>query len=245
MYGPELADVYEAVYRNRGKDWKKEAQFIAELIRDRLPAADALLDVACGTGAHLAGFAELFDRVEGLELADSMRAVAERRLPGVPLHAGDMREFRLPTKFDAVTCMFTAISYVETLAGMRSAVRCMAEHLVPGGVLVIEPWWFPEKFIDGYVSGELVRDGDRTIARVSRSTNESGVTRLDVRYVVASAAGITQFTEIDRLALFTLEEYLGAMEDAGCTAEFQPPDPAGRDAIVPAGRGLFVGVKRS
>ncbi|MFI7306650.1 class I SAM-dependent DNA methyltransferase [Micromonospora aurantiaca] len=245
MYGAELADVYEAVYRSRGKDWNAEALFIAELIRDRFPAADSLLDVACGTGAHLAGFAKLFGRTEGLEYAEAMRAVAERRLPGVPLHAGDMRDFRLPARFDAVTCMFTAISYAGTLAGMRATVRCMAAHLVPGGVLVIEPWWFPEKFIDGYVSGEVVRDGDRTIARVSRSTNESGVTRLEVRYVVASAAGITQFTEVDRLALFTLDEYLGAIEDAGCAAEFRPPDPSGRDAIVPAGRGLFVGVKRA
>ncbi|MEU6024242.1 class I SAM-dependent methyltransferase [Micromonospora sp. NPDC048871] len=243
MYGAELADVYEAVYRSRGKDWRQEAAYLTGLIRDRLPGAGSLLDVACGTGAHLAGFDDLFDHTEGLELSAAMRAVAGRRLPGVTVHAGDMREFDLGRTFDAVTCMFTAISYVGGLADMRAAVRCMASHLVPGGVLVIEPWWFPEKFIDGYVSGEVIRDGDRTIARVSRSTAANNVTRLEVRYLIASPAEITQFTEVDYLSLFTLQEYLGAFTDAGCTAEFLPPNPAGPEPIVPAGRGLFIGTR--
>lgn len=244
MYGAELAEVYEEVYRSRGKDWEAEAAHLAGLIRSRFPQARSLLDVACGTGAHLAGFAELFDHTEGLEVSAAMRALAAQRLTGTLVHDGDMRDFDLGRKFDAVSCMFTAISYVGGLTDMREAVRCMAQHLVPGGVLVIEPWWFPEKFIEGYVAGEVVYAGDQTIARVSHSTLEGMVTRLEVRYLVGSpTGGITQFTEVDHLTLFTKEEYLGAFIDAGCTAEFIEPDPAGQDVIVPRGRGLFIGTR--
>jgi dTDP-3-amino-3,4,6-trideoxy-alpha-D-glucopyranose N,N-dimethyltransferase len=245
MYGAELAKVYETVYRSRGKDWAAEAVHVAALIRTRFPSAQSLLDVACGTGAHLAGFDELFDHTEGLELSAAMRAVAAQQLPGVPVHDGDMRKFDLGRTFDAVSCMFTAISYTGGLADMRAAVRRMAQHLVPGGVLVIEPWWFPEKFIEGYVAGEVVRDGDRTIARVSHSTLEENVTRLEVRYLVGSPTGIIQFTEVDHLTLFTKEEYLGAFTDADCTAEFIEPDPNGQDVIIPRGRGLFVGTRNA
>ncbi|MGH3804903.1 MAG: class I SAM-dependent methyltransferase, partial [Pseudonocardiaceae bacterium] len=151
MYGPELAEVYEIFYRSRGKDWAAEAKDITRLIRDRRPGASTLLDVACGTGAHLATFRTQFAHTEGLEVAESMRALAHERLAGLTVHPGNMRDFALDRTFDAVVCLFCAIGYLDTVAQMRAAVRSMAAHLLPGGVLVIEPWWFPENHIEGYV----------------------------------------------------------------------------------------------
>ena len=235
MYSHELADVYEIVYRSRGKDWAAEARDVTGLIRARMPHARSLLDVACGTGAHLDTFAALFDRVEGLEIAEAMRERANERLPDVRIHAGDMRRFALGRRYDAITCMFVAISYVDSMAGMRSAVRCMADHLVPGGVLVIEPWWFPEDFIDGYVAGDLAREGDRTVARISHSSLRAGATHMQTRFVVGSPDGIRQFEETDVMMLFTRTEYQDAFTDAGCSVEFIDG--------APARRGTFVGVR--
>lgn len=244
IFGADLAQVYELVYRSRGKNWVAEAEYVAGLVKDRFPAADSLLDVACGTGAHLATLSTSFGHVEGLELSAAMRRLAERTLPGVVVHAGDMRGFDLGRTFDAVSCMFASIGYVGGLADMRAAVQCMADHLVPGGVVVVEPWWFPEKFVEGWVAGDLVREDGRTVARVSHSTLEDGATRLEVRYLVGDADGIRQFTEVDVLGLFTREQYLAAFRDAGCSADYLEPGTAGQDVIVPRGRGLFVGTRR-
>ncbi|MFF4158543.1 class I SAM-dependent methyltransferase [Streptomyces sp. NPDC001678] len=235
MYGRELAEVYESVYRSRGKDWGAEAEDIARTVRERCPGADTLLDVACGTGAHLSTFRTLFAEAEGLEIAAPMRRLARQRLPGTPVHAGDMRDFTLGRAYSAVVCMFCAIGYLETVADMRAAVRSMAQHLEPGGVLVVEPWWFPERFIEGYVAGDLAQEDGRTVARVSHSTRQGRATRMEVRFTVGDAAGIRQFTETDVLTLFTREEYTAAFLDAGCTAEYLEGGPTGR--------GLFVGVR--
>ena len=81
-----------------------------EALRSRLPAAKSLLDVACGTGAHLETFAKLFEHAEGLEFAPAMREIAERRLPGLAVHGGDMRGFDLGRAFDAVTCLGNAVA---------------------------------------------------------------------------------------------------------------------------------------
>lgn len=220
MFGPELADVYEMIYHSRGKDWAAEAADTTKIIRARLPEADSLLDVACGTGAHLETFSTLFRHTEGLELADPMLEVAAKRLPEVTLHAGDMRDFDLGRTFHAVVCMFTAIGYVGGVQDMRDAVRSMARHLVPGGIMVVEPWWFPEQFLDGYVAGDLAQDEDRTVARISHSTRQGRTTRMEVRFMVGDSTGITEFTETDLLTLFTLEEYVSAFADAGCPAEY-------------------------
>lgn len=236
MYGPELAEVYEIFYRSRGKDWAAEAKDITRLIRDRRPGASTLLDVACGTGAHLATFRTQFAHTEGLEVAESMRALAHERLAGLTVHPGDMRDFALDRTFDAVVCLFCAIGYLDTVAQMRAAVRSMAAHLLPGGVLVIEPWWFPENHIEGYVAGDLGRENGLTVARISHSTLRGRATRMEVRFLVGDSSGIKEFTEIDVLTLFARDEYQAAFTDAGCSVEYLPGDPTGR--------GLFIGVRR-
>lgn len=235
MYGQELAKVYEIFYRSRGKDWASEAEDVVRLIRARRPEAASVLDVACGTGAHLATFDERFERAEGLEIAAPMLELARRRLPGVPLHAGDMRDFSLGRTFDAVVCMFCSIGYLGTVEEMRAAVSSMAAHLPSGGVLVIEPWWFPDDHVEGYVAGDLGRENGLTVARISHSTLQGRATRMEVRFLVGDVSGIREFTEIDVLTLFTKEEYTEAFAAAGCSVEYLPG--------APTGRGLFVGVR--
>lgn len=237
MFTESHADVYETLYAGRGKDWAHEAKSLAEQIRDIKPDADSLLDVACGTGAHLKWFAEHFDRAEGLELAVPMLEQARRRLPHVALHEGDMRDFDLGTTFDAIVCMYCSIGYLDNVAEMRDAIRSMVSHLDPGGVLVIEPWWFPEQFIEGYVAGYAAQEEGRVVTRVSHSTKVGHKTRMDLRYVVGDERGITEFSEIELLCLWTKEEYLSAFADAGAPAVYTPG--------WPTGRGLFVGTKAS
>lgn len=236
MFSDLHADVYEAIYRARGKDWPGEAQLVAKLIKEAKPDAKSLLDVACGTGAHLGPLNEIFEHTEGIDIAEPMLSLARERIDGsIPLHVGDMRDFSLGRQFDAVVNMFCAISYAGDLAGLRSSIRAMAEHLVPGGVMVVEPWWFTEKFIEGYVNGDISREDGRIITRVSHSIREDNHTRMELRFVVADASGIREFTELELLCLWSKEEYLAAFTDAGLAVEYHEGEPAGR--------GLFVGVK--
>lgn len=235
MFTVSHADVYEIVYRSRGKNWEEEAKDLAERIREIKPDANSLLDVACGTGAHLVGFAEQFDRIEGLEISEPMLEVTRKRLPDIPLHVQDMRDFDLGTTYDAIVNMYGSIGYVDGVEELRAAIRCMAAHLNPGGVLLLEPWWFPEKFIDGYVAGYVAEDEGRVITRISHSTRVGDKTRMELRFVVGDSSGLTEFTEIDLISLWTEEEYLSAFADAGCPATYTPG--------WPTGTGLFVGVR--
>ncbi|MGH4011325.1 MAG: class I SAM-dependent methyltransferase [Pseudonocardiaceae bacterium] len=241
-YGPDHAAVYDVVFRSRGKNFEAEAEDVTRLIRSRLPAANSLLDVACGTGAHLETFARLFEHVEGLELAPAMRRIAERRLPTLAVHQGDMRDFDLGRTFDAVTCMGNAVACVSSLDELDASIGRMARHLVPGGVLVAEPWWFPENFIDGHVGGHLVNEDSRVISRMTHSTRQGRKTRMEIRFVVADSSGIKDFTDVLNVSLFTRHEYLAAFERGGCAVEFV----AGLclEGGRPNAPGLFVGVRK-
>lgn len=238
MFQQNLAEVYDVIYRGRGKDYKTEAVEVAEHIRARRPDAESLLDVACGTGGHLVHLVEHFPHVEGLEYTGQMLSVAQRKLPGVRLHSGNMCDFELGRTFDVAISMFASIAYLRSVEQLNAAVTCIARHLTPGGVLVLEPWWFPEQFLEGYISTSTVRDEGQAVARISRTTRDTRTTHnvnMEIHFILANEAGMRHFTETQVLSLFSLEEHLAAFEQAGCTAEYIEGDPFGC--------GLFVGVK--
>lgn len=234
-YSARHADIYDFVHAARGRDWAAEADQTAALIREQRPAARSLLDVACGTGGHLRRFRDLFERVEGLELSDRMRELAARKLPGVPLHGADMRLFRLAEPVEAITCMCFSISYLPTVEDLRRAFGAMATNLVPGGVVVVEPWWFPENFIDGFVTASVAEEDGRVMTRMSHSVRADRQTSMTVRYTTADVDGIRDFTEYELLTLFTRDEYLSSFERAGITAQYHPGPPNGR--------GVFLGIR--
>ena len=223
------ARIYDAIYASV-RDYPREAAELDRLIQERRPGARTLLDVACGTGAHLEhleGYG-----VEGLDLDPEMLAVARERLPDVPFHEGDMAAFDLGERFDTVVCMFSSIGYVRTEERLRSAIASMARHLEPGGVLVVEPWLSPDVWMDRHVGAVFVDDPELKIARMNVAQREGTVSMFEFEYLVGTPDGIERFTERHELGLFRVEQYLQAFRIAGLEAE--------HDQEGPMGRGLYI-----
>ena len=233
MYGHRLAAVWDMFYRQgRGKDYAAEARQVTALVREQRPGALSLLDVGCGTGEHLATFAASFDDVAGVDLSTAMLAVARKKVPDVPLHAADMRDFALGRTFDAVVCMNTGVAYLPSRADLAKALARMAHHLSRSGVLVVEPWWFPERFLDGHVAMDTVRAGDRHVSRMSRTTRRSGSAHMEIHYLTADAEGVGHFRETHVFGLWSCEDYLRAFHAAGCTAAYVPESLSGYGMFV-------------
>ncbi len=229
----QSAELYDAVYAS--KDYGEEVQRLEALIRQhRNSPGNRLLDVGCGTGGHLVHLRQRY-AVEGLDLDEGMLAVARRRLPGVPFHHGDMLDFDLGSRYDVVVCLFSAIGYASTLPQMRQAVATMAGHLLPGGVLAIEPWLPPETWRPGLPHAVFVDRPDLKVARMNVSAPAvDNISVLDFHYMVADASGVREFTERHALGLFSHEQYLKAFAAAGLTVR--------HEAEGLTGRGLYLGV---
>jgi SAM-dependent methyltransferase len=229
------AKFYDALYGSMGKDYVAEAQKAHTLIQQhKRSSGNSLLEVACGTGLH-ASILKEFYRVEGLDLDDEMLAVAKQAYPDIPFHQADMVDFGLGKQFDAITCLFSSIGYVKTTARLGRAIQTMTNHLLPGGVLIVEPWFAPGQFEVGSVFALFAEQPDLKICRMNLGEVVGNLSILNFHYMVGTPQGVEYFTERHELGLFTQEEYLEAFRRAGLEITH---DPEGLD-----GRGLYIGLK--
>lgn len=224
------AELYDLFYD--WKDYRAESQKVRQLVIDHNPDARTLLDVACGTGSHLVHPREWY-AVAGIDVNAGMLKVAAERLPGVPLHEADMRDFDLGGTFDVVTCLFSSIGYVTTTDGLTRAADAMARHLAPSGVLIVEPWLTPDTFDPNRLGRVIVAERpDLQAVRMNGSRVEGNVSILDFHYLVARPGTVEHLTEMHTLGLFTDDEYRSAFVSAGLSIEHDT------DGLM--GRGLWI-----
>jgi SAM-dependent methyltransferase len=221
------AKYYDAIYSF--KDYPSEAARLTQIIRDRNASAKTLLDVACGSGKHLEYLRKHF-QCEGLDFEPKFVKIASERCPDVPIHQGDFANFDLGKRFDAVTCLFSAIGYAGE--HLDDAIRCMAAHLNPGGVLVVESWFTPEQWEVGTLHSLFVDEPDIRIARVNLSGREGDYAIMDMHHIVGTPEGVHSFTERHEMKLFTHEAYVGAFERASLSVECEPSGLIGRAVYI-------------
>jgi ubiquinone/menaquinone biosynthesis C-methylase UbiE len=234
QYG-ELAKYYDLLYS--WKDYDRESRTITELIkRYKESEGNSLLDVGCGTGKHIQRLAVEFDCV-GLDASESMLEQAKRNVRGVEFVKGDMVDFDLGRKFDAVLCLFSSIGYVRTYPKLARTLRNFARHLRDGGVVIVEPWLTRSTVRDGYVHALVQGDDSLKVVRVDITRIKGNLSVLDERIVVADRTkGIATYKDRMVMGLFEQEEFLRLMLEAGLKAKFL------KQSLAP-GRGLYVGVK--
>lgn len=228
---------YDAIYGTM-KDYAHEAQQLHELIQlYKQSSGTTLLDVACGTGRHIPFLREHYT-VEGLELDEHMLAIARQRNPEVIFHHADMADFDLGHRFDVILCLFCSIGYVKTLPRLQQTLQTMQRHLLPGGVVIIEPWLTPQMYHAGHIGAVFVDQPDLKIARMNKSEVTDSISIMDFHYLVATPEGIEHFTERHELGLFSHEDYLEAFQ-ASSLEVVHDPDP---EKLM--GRGVYLGVRR-
>jgi ubiquinone/menaquinone biosynthesis C-methylase UbiE len=227
----KTAQYYDRIYAF--KDYQAEADRLTTIIEENLRSdGRRLLDVACGTGGHIAYLKERF-QVEGLDISQEFLEIARREHPDVPFHYADMMAFDLADEFDVVTCLFSSIGYVRTQQNLTRAVSCMTRHVVRGGVLIIEPWFTPDTWYTPSVHASLVDEPDLKIARVNTSFVEGRLSYFDLHYLIGTLEGTEHFVERHELGLFETAEVRSVLVEAGLDVTY--------DAEGLTGRGLFIG----
>jgi SAM-dependent methyltransferase len=228
----ESAEIYDAIYEGF-KDYTAEARQIAALAGAEHPGGRSILDVGCGTGEHARLLAaEHGFTVDGLDLNADFLRLARLKHPAGHFIQADMSDFHLDRRYDLVLCLFSAIGYVRTLERLVDTLRCFAQHLAPGGVVIVEPWFEPGALQPGFRTEHTALVHGRRVARRGVTEIDGRISRLRFDYVIEDPEGVRHTSELHQLGLFTTAEQLAAFTAAGLAAR--------HDGDGLTGRGIFI-----
>ncbi|MBI2009356.1 class I SAM-dependent methyltransferase [Candidatus Saccharibacteria bacterium] len=231
----DLAEYYDEIYSY--KDYATEAEKVVSLIKNNLKSGgNKLLDVACGTGKHIEYLKQHYD-VTGVDISNKMLGLAKVRHPNVQFHQADMIEMELGRDFDVLVCLFSSISHLKTYENLSKALKNFSKHLKKRGVLIIEPFIEPGKYISGGLHGDMVNKPDLKIARMNISERKENLAILDFHWLIGTPKSINYYRDRHEVGLFDIEKFKSLMTDAGFEATFL------KNGLL-KDRGLYLGLKK-
>ncbi|HET9328375.1 MAG TPA: class I SAM-dependent methyltransferase [Candidatus Eisenbacteria bacterium] len=140
---PALYDViYSTASAKPGRAVLEDVPFYVDLAKRQ---GNPVLEVACGTGRVLLPTQEAGVEIHGVDLEAGMlerlRHKASARGITPRVFQGDMRDFTLPSRYRLATIPFRAFLHMESTEDQIRALRCIREHLEPGGMLALNVFY--------------------------------------------------------------------------------------------------------
>ncbi len=138
------AELYDIFYGD--KPYADEAAFVHWCLQQYgVGTTHRLLELACGTGSHAFALEKFGYEIVATDYSEDMlscaRAKAKKISSKVKFTQQDMRTLNIPgALFDAATCLFDSIGYVETNEALVQVFRAIHRHLRTDGLFVFEFW---------------------------------------------------------------------------------------------------------
>ena len=224
------AEFYDLIYSF--KNYENEAAMIRNLINAEHPHAKTILDVACGTGEHARFLAADFS-VDGIDLQPEFVQVSQRKAVTGEFKVADMRSFELEKKYDVVQCLFSSIGYLTSGEDVISALKCFRQHLRPGGIVVVEPWFTPDVYEAGVPHmAPPIDTPNLKIVRMNVSEKVGDLSLIRFHYLIARKEGVEHVEEDHQLALYTIDEMQSFFDSANLLVKYDPVGIFGRGIYV-------------
>ncbi|HST25627.1 MAG TPA: class I SAM-dependent methyltransferase [Gaiellaceae bacterium] len=118
-------------------DRTAQLEYLRAVLRTSHPAANSVLELACGTGELLRVLRSEYT-VEGVDVSPAMLEIAARKLGSVPLHLADITTVALGRTFDVVLCAHDSLNHLERFGDWEAVFDRALEHLEPGGIFVFD-----------------------------------------------------------------------------------------------------------
>lgn len=209
-----ISTYYDALYVN-DSEYASEATRVKELLtKHGVPSQADLLVLACGTGGHIPYFKDDY-HVSGLDLSEDMLDLARKKFPDLKFHFGNLIDFELETDFDVMVCLYGSIGFVKNVDNLRASMKRIAAHLRLDGLALITPWSTVADFKEIIVV-DTADKPDLKIARMEQvRLKEPKIVEVTFHHLLGKNNDVSYHKQSMEIGLFSRQEYLSAMADAG------------------------------
>jgi SAM-dependent methyltransferase len=134
---------YDLMYE--GKDYVREALFFEKLLRRFGKNIKNIGSIGAGTLNHEIHLAKKGFDIIGIDISPDMVFLANEKIKqglikNIGIEVGDMRNFSLKEKQDAILSMFNVLSYSKDLNELEEIFASVSENLKPDGLFIFDCW---------------------------------------------------------------------------------------------------------
>ena len=226
MFGSNYADSYDILYAD--KDYGAECDLIEHVFGTYGDGpVSSVIDLGCGTGTHTLALSARGYTVTGVERSPGMLARARKKLSAmkgngrVQFERRDIRDLRLPQRFDAALMMFAVLGYQLDNRDVFGALHTARLHLRSGGLIMMDLWYGPA-VLHQHPSERVkaMKTPEGQIIRVARSELNVARHACSVTYHIwriADGRVVAEDEETHRMRYFFPMELHLFLESAGFT----------------------------
>ncbi len=239
-YHASFDALYPVIYAHRTVEAaRREAEFSIE--QTRLTRTDAVMDLCCGSGRHMAHLTEHSRLAAGLDLSRHLLALARETLGGQGLLVrADMRHVPFAGGFDVVMNYFTSFGYFYDDEENLAVVRGIAQALKPKGRFFLD--YINHNWAQEHVEAESVRHHNGYEIREDRWIDQERLRVNKITTVLHSGGKVGNIGE--SVKLYTLAEMSALLERGGLRVEQAFGDYSGDECCDPSRpRMILVGRK--
>ena len=127
-----IGDAYDLVY----PDTIERVPFVKNLLERH--GKDSVLELGIGTGLFAIPLHEAGFDIEGLEISQVMIDVVGQRAPGLKVHKGDMRDYKINRRYDTILALSSVLVFVANEQEIKQCLQRCYDHVESKGILVLE-----------------------------------------------------------------------------------------------------------
>ena len=142
MVFKDYSKIYNLLYAD--KDYNNESNYIVSLLNEfNINSGSNILEFGSGTGIHGDILAKNGFLIHGVEVSKDMINLSKNLNKNFKLNHGDIRNYVVDEKFDAVISLFHVLSYQSTNKDVSLVFKNAYNHLESEGLFLFDFWYTP------------------------------------------------------------------------------------------------------
>lgn len=193
---------------------------------DQKKESPRILDLACGTGEHIRHLGDALPKasIEGVDINTGSVNLARDKFKknnNISIAVDEMSNFLRSTdkQYDLITCFFASLQYITNPSDLRSLIKNIYSHLLPGATFIFDLRYAYEHWQDSQIVASTYHDENIDISLVGMPFANGKFVSWNPSITWKERGHIDMFVDEHSIYLYSIDDLNDYLNDAGFTAK--------------------------